>query len=281
MKKTYFYTVSLLVVLAVFPVLLSSSKSAKGMDPAQASLEKMLAQALRLNPDILLVEAKVRSAHAELNQARLKVTQDVVSLYYQRKSQDSAKGEYSNLVKRARMRVESGTDTGENLGKVLLAQAEVEANLAATEAALVYLLGVANEAESRPRSASDARIANEDESTAHGRPPTPERFHQALATPIDVAYEDATLKEAFQNLQELTGVTFLLAADMREAAEEVTVALRLEKTAVRDVLLALVDVSEIEFCFVFRSYGVLVVDRDAARGLEGGAIPADVPLVRE
>src|SRR5205823_10488997 len=50
--------------------------------PAQASeptLEEMLTNALKDNPDIRVAEAKVREAEAELNRTRLQVTQKVLA----------------------------------------------------------------------------------------------------------------------------------------------------------------------------------------------------------
>ena len=47
------------------------------------TLSGMIGLALRSNPDVLLAEAWLREAEAELNRARLKVTQEVVTTHPQ------------------------------------------------------------------------------------------------------------------------------------------------------------------------------------------------------
>src|SRR5688572_26321607 len=49
-----------------------------------ATLEAMLAVALRSNPDLLLADIATRRAEAELNQTRLKVAHEVSSLFRER-----------------------------------------------------------------------------------------------------------------------------------------------------------------------------------------------------
>jgi hypothetical protein len=54
--------------------------SKEGKAPPKSKLEEMLEQALVHNPDIRVAESKLREAEAELNRARLLVTQKVVTL---------------------------------------------------------------------------------------------------------------------------------------------------------------------------------------------------------
>src|SRR5206468_7820042 len=53
---------------------------AKPAQAAEPTLEEMLTNALKDNPDIRVAEAKVREAEAELNRTRLQVTQKIVAL---------------------------------------------------------------------------------------------------------------------------------------------------------------------------------------------------------
>ena len=55
--------------------------------PTVPSLEEMLTQATRDNPDVRVAEAKVREAEAELNRARLVVMQKVIELHSSLESQ--------------------------------------------------------------------------------------------------------------------------------------------------------------------------------------------------
>ncbi len=50
---------------------------------------------------------------------------------------------------------------------------------------------------------------------------------------------------------------------------------------VADLLLALMDIHQGEFCFVIRDYGVLMIDREVAERIDGATIPPNVPLIRE
>src|SRR5438093_12866113 len=64
--------------------------------PAAGSLEDLIAQALRNNPDIRVAEAKVREAEAELNRTQISVAQKVIALHHDiaisRKARDEARG---------------------------------------------------------------------------------------------------------------------------------------------------------------------------------------------
>src|SRR5579883_1482356 len=53
---------------------------AKPEKSAVPSLQELLTQALRENPDIRVAEAKLREAEADLNRTRLQVTRKVVAL---------------------------------------------------------------------------------------------------------------------------------------------------------------------------------------------------------
>jgi hypothetical protein len=99
----------------------------KAAKPAAASLEEMLTQALRNNPDIRLAATKVREADAELQRTRLQVTQKIVTLYHAREAQQI-------LVRTAEAMVQSARATGD---KLIVAKAK----LAEIEAEINYLLG--------------------------------------------------------------------------------------------------------------------------------------------
>src|SRR5947209_6935278 len=49
--------------------------------PPMPSLEDMLIQALKSNPDAIIAEAKVREAEAELNRVRLQITRKLIEKY--------------------------------------------------------------------------------------------------------------------------------------------------------------------------------------------------------
>src|SRR5262245_55933437 len=120
-----------------------AADTGKADKPAAGSLEEMLAQALRNNPDIRVAEAKVREAEAELNRTRLQVTQRVVTF---RQDLESLRA----TVREAQARLDRLTQL-EQKGRGVVAREEVrsaeltlmkyKAELAKAEAELPYLLG--------------------------------------------------------------------------------------------------------------------------------------------
>src|SRR5213594_1163492 len=65
----------------------SAAQKPQARPEKPATLEEMLAKALKDNPDIRVAEAKVREADAELNRTRLQVTQKVLAFHHSRESQ--------------------------------------------------------------------------------------------------------------------------------------------------------------------------------------------------
>src|SRR3989442_3304097 len=58
-------------------------------DKKDLSLEEMLAQALKANPDIRVAESKLREAEAKLNRTRLQVMQKVIAFQHTLEAQRS------------------------------------------------------------------------------------------------------------------------------------------------------------------------------------------------
>ena len=113
----------------------------KPAKPDIPTLDEMLAQALKDNPDIRVGEAKIREAEAELNRTRLLVTQKVFafrqSWEHQRALADLAEKEW----KRCQNLHSSGALPRETLDEVQAKLAAAKAALAQIEAEMPYLLG--------------------------------------------------------------------------------------------------------------------------------------------
>src|SRR5437660_3054330 len=79
--------VKALCVLVVVAGLIAAQEGEVGPKskgpPKSPTLEELLAKAAKDNPDIRVAESKVREAEAELNRARLMVTQKVVKAYHE------------------------------------------------------------------------------------------------------------------------------------------------------------------------------------------------------
>src|SRR5947208_549434 len=67
----------------------SAAQKPQAKPEKPATLEEMLAKALKDNPDIRVAESKVREAEAELNRVRLQVMQKLVALQHSLKTQRS------------------------------------------------------------------------------------------------------------------------------------------------------------------------------------------------
>ena len=69
----------------------------------ELSLDQKIGQALALHPEILMAQAKVHQADAELRIARLKVTQQVIKLHAQQEAQRRLVASMYGEVQRARV----------------------------------------------------------------------------------------------------------------------------------------------------------------------------------
>lgn len=203
-----------------------AEKAALGLP---ASPEAALAAALRNNPDILLADAKVRQAEAELNQVRLKTMQNVLVAYkqYETDKQMVARGE-------ALMR-----STNNNIEELLQArQALVE-----SEAALRYLLGTPSEGVSgstaagmlgppvegaaateapAPREATrPGELAEMAARSSPARPPLSEELEAKLSVAVDCRFVDTPLSAVLEQFRDETGMVVVfsneLAANDHEA----------------------------------------------------------------
>ncbi len=95
------------------------------------TLSGMIGLALRSNPDISLAVARLREAEAELNQARLRVTQEVVTTHQQYEISGSR-------LKRAQTLFESGQADQDTMLERKQEQVRLEAKLR-------YLVGVGSD----------------------------------------------------------------------------------------------------------------------------------------
>ena len=74
----------------------ASAGADKPKQEKPATLDEMLAKALKDNPDIRVAESKVREAEAELNRVKLQVMQKVVALRHSLESQKATVQEAAN-----------------------------------------------------------------------------------------------------------------------------------------------------------------------------------------
>jgi hypothetical protein len=109
--------------------------------PGAGSLEEMLAQAMKQNPDILVAESKVREAEAKLNRARLQVMQNVVALRHSIEAQKTTVQQAEARFRRMKQLQGSAAISAQMVEEAEQTLVGEKAKLTALEAGLPYLLG--------------------------------------------------------------------------------------------------------------------------------------------
>jgi hypothetical protein len=109
--------------------------------PAVPSLDELLDQALKNNPDVRVAEAKVREAEAELNRIRLQVSQKVISLHHDIATQKAIVEEFTQRYTTQEKLRSTGGTSQEDLRSAYLALEREKAKLAATEAEISSMVG--------------------------------------------------------------------------------------------------------------------------------------------
>jgi hypothetical protein len=238
------------------------------------TIEGLLEQALRSNPEVIVAEAKVREAQAELNQARLKVTLQVLSFHSQKLHQQTAvdvAARYADVVKQ---RVGTGTLTQEEFHKALLAKVEAESALSQSEAQIRYLLGLGGDLRLEPPK-PDAAAAPAVPKPRMQRPPIPERFKEFLQTQVDLQVgEPKPLREVLGMLRQMGGEKANFVLDREVDWDEVMVQLEAKEISMESALLMIHDLCRMDF--VFRDYGILVTNLGSLYPTSP-TIPADLP----
>jgi hypothetical protein len=111
----------------------------KDKAPAKSKLEEMLERALQYNPDIRVAESKLREAEAELNRARLLVTQKVVTL---NASLEAARANVAAAEARVKRAQGARNVVGpEEIDAALATFQQAKADLAKLEAEAPYITG--------------------------------------------------------------------------------------------------------------------------------------------
>src|SRR5439155_12788651 len=109
--------------------------------PKSPTLEELLAKAAKDNPDIRVAESKVREAEAELNRARLMVTQKVVKAYHEIAAHKMLVAQAQSSLERALQLAANRAIAQDELSLVQQAAQQAKANLAKAEAEMPFLLG--------------------------------------------------------------------------------------------------------------------------------------------
>jgi len=242
------------------------------------TLEGLLEQALRSNPEVIVAEAKVREAQAELNQARLKVTLQVLSFQSQKNHQMMAVRAAEEHVARINELVKTGSTSQEDLHKALLEKIEAESALSQSEAQIRYLLGLGGDLRLETQK-PDAAAAPAAPKPVRERPEVPTMFADFLRTQVDLQVaEPKPVQEVLETLRDMGGGKVNFAYDPDVGWSGLTVQLEAKDIRMESVLLMIHDLTQL--VFVFRDYGILVTAQ-ADRYPTSGTIPRDLPVPEE
>ena len=259
---------------------------AKQKEPAQKehepSLEEMLIQALKDNPDIRVAEAKRQEADAELNRIKLQVMQKVIALHadLERARAKVAYAE-SQFTRFQQLHEQKSIDRA-LLDEKEDALAAAKAELASLEAQVPALLGKpperagqvvgqaveefrkrAAQTDNQPFSASGYR--KQEMAGYEVYSPVAEKVRKAMDEPVAVSFKDAPLADVLEELQSKAGIVIrdqLTRYYKKEAGPKITLTLQ-KALPLRAVLQILEDEldPEIGIVFVVRDYGLLLTTR--------------------
>lgn len=253
------------------------------------SLDEMLEIALVSNPQVRLAAAKLREAEAVLADARLRVTQQVLEEYSERKTRVLEMESLHQKIATAQRRVSQGVESEEVTYELRYQLGAVEAELTKVEGRLRYLLGTDPRGNSKDTKVwgsggpGNGEGATGSSRAATGRRPTmSDGFRKILSKKIDVGFEEISLPAAIQFLEDqgASRLPFVLDEESLVAElgdpEDLQFTLRMKETEVSAVLLALSDLYGV--AFVARDYGLMVTTPTRAYDLLAPAIPHDLPF---
>jgi hypothetical protein len=241
--------------------------------PEKSKLETMLAEALKNNPDIRVAAAKLAEADAELNRARLQVTQKVIHLYLALQVQEVEvkrwTSECERITKNVALGGEGSTVLEESRRQLKLAKAK----LAELESQLPALLGNMSRTAGVeiPRPPTRMAFSNDEKLLFlefdtdmdvrvvphRGGGPMAERIRKALQTPVKVDYKDMTFGAILNDLsKKVEGLTFRNLFERGGGLSEGKMSLHFEEALpLSTILQALAD--ETGCLFFVRDYGIV------------------------
>jgi hypothetical protein len=260
--------------------------------PNEMSLEEMLNKAFKDNPDIRVAEAKVREAEAELNRARLQVTQKVIALHRALEAQRSLTELAQKNLDQVR-RERKANDTDQNFGAMAQNRlAKAKEKLAEIEAELPYLIGNPPVADRK----LDFSLSNLHELTPQlqFRPirrelielkpfditldrrlpinwPFPagpatgskvDQLRKDLDKNMKVQFEDALFSEVIERIELTSGIAFRILDTKERDISFQKVTLKLKDSVTIGAALQALEDSFPGLRFIVRDYGVLVTWAD-------------------
>jgi hypothetical protein len=261
-------------------LLLTASVSPAQQQPAiPQNLDEMIAAALRSNPEVVLAEARLHQAQAELNQARLKVTREVVTTFNERTQREAQLATAARALQDMEHLVSTGGASKAEIERAQALVAQSRLAIAQTDAAVRYLVGVgATHTIDRVRGALVAAATQDRQPAPAARPErTPEQLVEPLERSVTGPFEGTNLAEVMKRASDDAVISILVDEDNVGVAAEFAVSMPLRSpVTLRQLLLALSD--QYRLCFILRDYGVLTTNESRARTLRAASIPPGLPF---
>jgi transposase-like protein len=223
------------------------------------------------SPEVAIAEAQLREAEARLQQAKIEAAQrSIENTYLQR------------IVELARMNAKE-QDSRSQMGLANQQEyMEAQKQLAQAEAAVAKLEAATQVVGSK---GSTPNVSREWGLLNQTRVPSPRpvlsnddetELAQMLRSPINIEFEEATLREMSGFISEYVGLNIVIDVGLRAADEPASI--KLEDVPLKDGLMALADAYG-DVCFVIRDYGVFATTAERAMTINAPTIPANIPLL--
>jgi hypothetical protein len=289
------------------------AKKAPAKKAAVPSLDDLLAEALRNNPDIQVAQAKLHEADAQLNRARLQVMQKIVAYHHNLEAQKAQVVAAEADFRRTKELAEKGLISEHLVHTAAANLTAAKSRLAEIQAELPYLLGkqpVKTAAQSltelsrleqlrrfqylhalslaqsawqeKGREDEKASVASAllwlarmQNADASLPSSVADKIRKALDTPVKLQVERISLGEIFLTLlpDQLPNLSFHLVADKQRDIKTQPIELRFKQPIPLGAALQAIQDSVPELRIAVREYGFLVTWADQ--------LPPDAVLVQE
>lgn len=247
-----------------------------GLAAAQQSLpndvDQVVALAMKSHPDVLLAEAKVRQAEAELMQAKMKAAREAIEVWKQRRTLEfDLRVAEREMVAKSEL-AKAGSVDAQTLDAARAKFERLRAEAVDANAVARFLLGAGFEPKPEPAPQRNSEPAP----APPQRPAMNTRLAQQLGESGDVALKDVPLSEAVASIVRKAGINLLIDAEAASDAESTAVTLELKAVTHLSALGAMLEMRS--FALVQRDYGLLLTSKDRASQMRAATIPHDVPL---
>jgi hypothetical protein len=239
-----------------------------------STLDEMIAVGLKSNPDVLLAEAKMRQAEAELLQARLKVTREIVELWNSKRKKEVGLNVIRTEVAEAQQLADKGVGSAAEVRKLRNTLDLAMAELSEFNVTIRPLLGIGLAPDGLGRGAARGG-APERQAPTRSQWPMVEDDPLAKAT-ASFEFVDVPIAEAAKEVFSKSTVNLTVDRAMLEEFANMQVTLTLKNVTPRAAMSALADQAEV--AFLLRDYGVLLTGLGRASGIDAPSIPEGLPL---